>query len=595
MARSLFLAFVASLTVCTSAALGQVRVATWNVAQLRGEEASVLTVIEELSLDDRLGPAIPLSVIVMQEVQNADFEALLAGLGAQWSAATYTNSSEDNYGGAQACFYRADQLIEIPSEHADLYTGAGRRCDRWQFQLLGYSDPVAKFYLYSGHLKAGSSSSDQAERLTGAERILEDLAKLPADAAAIVCGDFNIYSNNESAYAALTGELIDPFGTGSWGGASNAIKHSQSPRKVASGGLASGGMDDRFDFMLTTPTLAQGDGLSMKPDTLHSLGNDGQHYDEAINNGNNAYYPSDLDRSNTLADHLHEASDHIPVAADFLLPAELGVAGKAAIGTVIEGASVSVDIQVSNAASTGGADLDWVIDSLAESGTLSPGESYTTVLDLQTTVPGSFDDTLIVGATGDLVQHTPQTIAITGSVLAHAVPSFSGDEQVTSVFLPLTVTAGSGAAVETVALLNMGWNQGQSRLDIDAVAGGIAGVVDPPTSLPSSVAGFPATLSFQLNTDAMAPGNLFANFTIDASDEDLPGADAYTLSVTFIITVEDNEEPCEGDINGDGIVDVGDLLALLDAWGTSNANADLNADGMVDVEDLLVLLGDWDC
>ena len=125
MPRSLVFAFLASLAVSASPALGQVRVATWNVAQLRGEEASVLAVIEELSLDDRYGPATPLTVIVMQEVQNADFQALLAGLGAQWSAATYTNSSEDNYGGAQACFYRADQLIEIPGGHADLYTGPG--------------------------------------------------------------------------------------------------------------------------------------------------------------------------------------------------------------------------------------------------------------------------------------------------------------------------------------------------------------------------------------------------------------------------------------------------------------------------------------
>ena len=333
----------------------------------------------------------------------------------------------------------------------------------------------------------------------------------------------------------------------------------------------------------------------MNPGTLHSLGNDGQHYDEAINNGNNTYYPSDLARSNTLADHLHEASDHIPVAADFLLPAELDVAGEAAIGTVIEGASVSLDIVVSNAASVGGADLDWVIDSLAESGTLSPGESSSTVLNLQALVPGSIDDALVVDATGDLVQHSPQTVAITGSVLSHAVPSFSSDEQVTSVFLPVTVTANSGLVVESVALRNMGWSQDQARLDVDAVTGGIAGVVDPPTSLPSSVAGFPATLSFQFNTDAMSPGNLFANFTVDASDEDLPGAVAYTLSVTFPITVQDNQELCEGDIDGDGIVDVADLLALLDAWGTSNAAADLNTDGMVNVEDLLVLLGDWGC
>jgi hypothetical protein len=281
--------------------------------------------------------------------------------------------------------------------------------------------------------------------------------------------------------------------------------------------------------------------------------------------------------------------------ADFLLPAALGITGEAAIGTVIEGASVSVDIELTNAASTGAADLDWVIDALAESGTLAPGASATTVLDLQTSVPGPFDDTLVIDAAGDLVQHAPQTVVITGLVLSHAVPSFSVDEQVTSVFLPVTATVGSGVVIETVALLNMGWTSLQSRLDVDSITGGIAGLVEPPAAPPGSIAGFPGSLSFQLNTDAMSPGNLFANFTIEASDEDFPGEATYTLSVTLVLTVEDNQDPCDGDVNGDGVVDVSDLLALLDAWGTSNTTADLNTDGIVDVEDLLVLLGDWGC
>ena len=595
MARSLFFVIPATLAVLASTAWGQVRVVTWNVAQLRGDETSVLAVVDELSLDDRIGTAVPLSVIVMQEVQNADFEVLLAGLGAEWSAATYTNSGEDNYGGAQACFYRADQLTEVPGGHADLYTGAGRRCDRWQFQLIGYSDPIAEFYLYSGHLKAGTGSANQAERLTGAERILEDLAELPPGTAAIVCGDFNIYTNSEPAYQALVDVLADPFGTGSWGGATNAIKHSQSPRKEAADGLASGGMDDRFDFMLTTATLAQSDALSIIDGTLRSVGNDGQHYDEAINNGNNYYYASELTRSNTLANYLHDASDHTPVLADFLLPAELAVGGEPMFGTVIVGAAVSVDIDVTNIAPVGGADLDWVIDALAESGTLVPGGSITTVLEVQTTVPGAFDETLIVDATGDLVQHAPQTVHIAGSVLTHAVPSFSATEQVTSVFLPVTVIAGSGMATEFVGLLNMGWTQGQARLDVDAVTGGIDGLVTAPTSLPGSIAGFPATLVFQLNTDAMTQGNLFASFSVETSDEDLPGETASTLSLTFIITVEAGGSSCEGDVNGDGLVDVADLLGLLDVWQTDDPDADLNDDGTVDVNDLLVLLGDWGC
>jgi len=48
-----------------------------------------------------------------------------------------------------------------------------------------------------------------------------------------------------------------------------------------------------------------------------------------------------------------------------------------------------------------------------------------------------------------------------------------------------------------------------------------------------------------------------------------------------------------GDINGDGVVNVADLLLLLATWGEPGGSADLNDDGIVNVEDLLILLGNW--
>lgn len=49
-----------------------------------------------------------------------------------------------------------------------------------------------------------------------------------------------------------------------------------------------------------------------------------------------------------------------------------------------------------------------------------------------------------------------------------------------------------------------------------------------------------------------------------------------------------------GDLNGDGSVDVLDLLALLAAWGAcEDCPADLNEDGLVDVLDMLMLLNAW--
>jgi hypothetical protein len=48
-----------------------------------------------------------------------------------------------------------------------------------------------------------------------------------------------------------------------------------------------------------------------------------------------------------------------------------------------------------------------------------------------------------------------------------------------------------------------------------------------------------------------------------------------------------------GDINGDGVVNVEDLLFIIAAWGTDDSDADVNGDGVVNVEDLLAVIANW--
>ena len=60
----------------------------------------------------------------------------------------------------------------------------------------------------------------------------------------------------------------------------------------------------------------------------------------------------------------------------------------------------------------------------------------------------------------------------------------------------------------------------------------------------------------------------------------------------YLLTPMDETIP--EDVNGDGNVDVVDLLAVVGAWGPCKVcNEDINGDSMVDVVDLLAVIGAW--
>jgi plastocyanin len=63
-----------------------------------------------------------------------------------------------------------------------------------------------------------------------------------------------------------------------------------------------------------------------------------------------------------------------------------------------------------------------------------------------------------------------------------------------------------------------------------------------------------------------------------------------TLDMVGTITVD---APCIGDLDGDDVVGVTDLLEILAAWGDGGGPADIDNSGFVDVADLLLLLAAW--
>jgi len=51
--------------------------------------------------------------------------------------------------------------------------------------------------------------------------------------------------------------------------------------------------------------------------------------------------------------------------------------------------------------------------------------------------------------------------------------------------------------------------------------------------------------------------------------------------------------PQTGDVDGNGTVGFGDVVVILNAWGSSDSSADVNQDGTVGLQDLLIVLNNW--
>ena len=79
-----------------------------------------------------------------------------------------------------------------------------------------------------------------------------------------------------------------------------------------------------------------------------------------------------------------------------------------------------------------------------------------------------------------------------------------------------------------------------------------------------------------------------------------PGLAGRDLTPQGLLEITDNppactlfpEPSCPGDLNGNYLIDVSDLLGMLSEFGcSSNCNDDLDGDGTIGIGDLLILLG----
>ncbi len=584
-------------------AFSQIRVVSYNSAQFNGDATAMAEVLQAASADDSHGFAIPVSIFLFQEVDEAELSTLQSVVGSNYTMATFTDQNDSSWGGAQAMFYDSTQLIEVVEEHEDIFTGAGRHADRWALNVTDYAGK--RIYVYSMHLKASSGSDNQETRRQGAENVRDDIIGLPLGSHVIVTGDMNFYSSNEPAYDWFTnagaGQVIDPLGGGSWSGGTHAIKHTQSPLLNQDGGLIGGGLDDRFDFQFLSPSMLDGGGFDLIEGTYRSLGNDGDHYNQAINAGNNYYFPGDTPRGNTLADALIIASDHLPLIGDYQVPAILGWDWNQEANRVLVDADTSIEFMIQNDAPVSfseGADMlhvDVVAKGdLSGSGSvsvaaLSPPEMISFPVD--TTSVGNWNAVVTLTSTSPETQTTPEKININGEVIAHANASFSNTQDIDWYTHEVSFVQGTGVQSFYIWMFNYQYDGTQSFLEVDNVSTPTPPIIYEGMSI-SSIGSIPSLITFNIDTDQHAPDIYSSQMPIEVSDEDLLGEETGISMLALHVEIIASEA-CEGDINGDGEVNVEDLLVLIGAWGGDDPAADLDGNGTVGVGDLLLLIAAW--
>ena len=327
--KLLFLA--SSLLVAAQLSMSQdtIRVMTYNLLNYSPPDYSrdqyYRTVIQAANPD----------ILVVQEidtpeaVQNFLINVLNPGGSNVYSAGDFVDGTYDS---ENALFYKTGKLSFVSNNRiiTDL-----RDINRF---TVDHVSSERSFAIFSVHLKAGREPATQLLEADSVRRAMEvdSLRKVtnafPNGTDFIVLGDFNIYHPFEPAYEKLVtviagneGHFIDPLTmTGVWNDSGYAPYHTQSTRVRSFGYGATGGLDDRFDMILMSKAVSESGGISLIPASYHAFGNDGQHYNDSINQLPNAAV------ADSIANALHYASDHLPVVADFVFDPLVAVEKKAA-------------------------------------------------------------------------------------------------------------------------------------------------------------------------------------------------------------------------------------------------------------------------
>lgn len=568
---SVCLLAIAILMAAAGTAHAQLRIVQYNVnnsdpAQT-GPRNGMDTVLSAINASARGGFARPIDLLVLEEANSvsttgAAYASLLNTITGGTSYARSTVDASTVGSGRPIAVYNSAVLQLIGEARIGSTSGTAsqpRQTMRYQFRPVGY-DSSADFYVYASHFKSSSGGANEAQRNVEATAIRTNADALGQGARIIYAGDYNLYSSSEAAFQTLTGtgngQAFDPVNrVGSWSNsASFKDVHTQSPATTAVFfGQVTGGMDDRFDFQLVTDEVLDGRGFDYVGGSYWAFGNTATHsINQAITTGSAASLAAVIpghtsSQASAVLTALAQVTDHLPVVADYQLPAKMSAAFAGLPAQVIRGASVTGTLSVSNAAPVSvaaGADrLDYSYMSsglFTGSGTgsdLALGGANTHLLTVSTATAGLRSGT--VGVTASSPQAMSPTFSGTYSlgVLDHAIGSFAEATTTTSLDIDFgTLSQNAPAATRAFDIFNRLGTLGSTwtaKLDLDTITPGGATGIFSTTLAPFANLSSGSSRSFTATMAATTTGSFTTTLSLAASDENLLGAAGQTLLLTL--------------------------------------------------------------
>ncbi|MGH7731735.1 MAG: choice-of-anchor D domain-containing protein, partial [Candidatus Eiseniibacteriota bacterium] len=539
-----FLAGLALLAVLVLAPPAHaLRVVTWNVARYSGSAAlqpAMRTIVTGMNPD----------VIILQELNSAagrdEFlnNVLNNVQPGEWAASGWLQLQPLPVEGGAVFYKPARVTVTAP---AAVPTSGPRDVLGCVVKPVGYTSNAAATRLYSVHFKAGEGGADSTLRRQECTDLRNTMNGAPASTHILLGGDSNFYGSWEGGYIRLTeaqldndGRLKDPLLIpGTWHTNSGyALYHTQSPCDVGDcpAGFTTGGMDDRFDLWLTTFGLQDGEGLDYVAANdvsegayPYAYGNDAQHYNMAINAGgfNNAV-------GITIANALHDASDHLPVVITLQVPAQVVASGSLGFGSVIVGATANQSLPVSNGATAPADELTYTLtapaDFTAPGGTFAANAGAAAnqhAVGMNTASTGTRAGTLTVNS--DDVDVPTFNVSLTGTVLDHAAASLDSTAAVLAASVDFGDQQVGQFANQPVRAHNLGYDALQARLSVNSgnITGGDGRFSIVGGFSPALLAGTGQTWSLHFDdVGATLDQEYTATLTLASTDEALPGAAA---------------------------------------------------------------------